>query len=332
MARLLTWLNKYGDSALALFLAIGVGILTLADIVGPNDVSGAILLTLALVATSALRNRAREEEMDNQLHSVLQSTEQMLTKLPARLDEIESTVEGTRRALAESSFVRVLHGAEVGLALEEARRNTDRWTFKGGTGTFLRAVTIPECVEIARRKKHTLHMQIGIIDPSDEKLCAAYAQFRRSLSDQPDATGEVWTVDRVRKEAYATVLAACWYQQRFTFVTIEVGLSSVLTTFRWDMTPHRLIITQEDPQFPAMMLEPGKYYYEIYSRELMASLRQCRQVPMNRLDHTGLSDEPSIDETRKLFTELELPLPRTFTDRNVAEIVSKAIQAKNPYG
>jgi len=32
MARFLAWLNKYGDSGLALFLAIGVGILTLADI------------------------------------------------------------------------------------------------------------------------------------------------------------------------------------------------------------------------------------------------------------------------------------------------------------
>src|SRR5215471_13295133 len=331
MARLLAWLNKYGDSGLALLLAIGVGILSFTDIASPTDVSGAILLTLGLVATAALRNRAREEEMDNQLHDVLQSTEAMLKKLPARLDELESTVEGTRRVLEESSFVRVLHGAEVGLALEEARRNTDRWAFRGGTGTFLRAVTIPECVELARRKKHTLHMQVGIIDPADEKLYAAYAQFGRSLSDQPDATGEIWTVDRARKESYATVLAACWYQRRFSFVSIEVGLSSVMTTFRWDMTPHRLILTQEDPQFPAMMLEPGKYYYEIYSRELMASLRQCRQVPMNRLDHIELSDEPSIDETRKLFTELGLPLPRAFTDRNVAEIVSKAIQAKNPY-
>ena len=183
MARFLAWLNKYGDSGLALFLAIGVGILTLADIVGPNDVNGAILLTLALVATASLRNRAREETMDNQLHDVLQGTERMLAKLPARLDELENTVNGTRRVLEESSYVRV----------------------------------------------------------------------------------------------------------------------------------------------------PGKYYYEIYSRELMASLRQCRQVPMNRMDHIELSDEPSIDETRKLFTELELPLPRAFTDRNVAEIVSKAIQAKNPY-
>lgn len=331
MARLLAWLNKYGDSGLALVLAIGVGILSFADIVSPADVSGAILLTLGLVATSSLRNRAREEAMDTQLHDVLQSTEAMLKQLPGRLDDLEKTVEGTRRALDESSFVRVLHGAEVGQALEEARRNTDRWTFKGGTGTFLRAVTMPECVEIARRKKHTLHMQLGIIDPANEKLCAAYAQFRRSLSDQPDTTGEIWTVDRVRKESYATVLAACWYQRRFSFVTFEVGLSSVLTTFRWDMTPHRLIITQEDPQFPAMMLEPGKYYYEIYSRELMASLRQCRQVPISQLDHIELSDEPSVDEARKLFTDLDLPLPRSFTDRNIAEIVSKAIQARNPY-
>jgi hypothetical protein len=331
MARLLAWLNKYGDSALALVLAIGVGILTLADIVGPNDVSGAILLTLALVATSSLRNRSREEAMDEKLHNVLQSTERVLGALPARLDELERTVEGTRRALDESSFIRVLHGTEVGQALEDARRSTDRWAFKGGTGTYMRAVTLPGCVEVARRKKHTLHVQLEIIDPTNEQLCANYAQFRRSLSDQPDAAGELWTVDRTRKEAYATVLAACWYQRRFSFLTMEVGLSSMMTTFRWDMTPHKLIITQEDPHFPAMMLEPGKYYYEIYSRELMASMRQARKVPLDRIDHVELSDEPTVDETRKLFTELDLPLPRAFTDRNVAEIVSKAIQAKNLY-
>jgi hypothetical protein len=54
-------------------------------------------------------------------------------------------------------------------------------------------------------------------------------------------------------------------------------------------------------------------------------------VPVSRLDQIEISDEPSVDETRKLFTDLDLPLPRAFTDRNVAEIVSKAIQAKNPY-
>jgi len=331
MARLLTWLNKYGDSGLALVLALGVGVLALADIAGTNDVNGAILLTLGLVATASLRNRAREEEMDTQIRDVLRNTRDLLSTMPARLDDLETTVEGTRRALSESSYVRVLHGSEVGDALEEARRRTDRWVFKGGTGTFVRAVTLPECIEQARRKKHVLHVELEIIDPANEKLCAAYAQFRRSLSDQPDATGEIWTVDRTRKESYATVLAACWYRQRYTFVTIEVGLSSVMTTFRWDMTPHQLIITQEDPQFPAMMLEPGKYYYEIYSRELMASLRQARRVPIGRMEHIELSDEPTVEETRRLFADLDLPLPQAFTDRNVAEIIRKALQARNLY-
>jgi hypothetical protein len=331
MVRLTELLSKYADSGLALVLAMGVGILALADIAGTNDVNGAILLTLGLVATASLRNRAREEAMDNQIRDVLRTTADMLAKMPARLDKLETTVEDTQRALKESSFVRVLHGSEVGTALEEARRNTDRWVFKGGTGTFLRAVTLPECIAIARRKKHTLHVQLEIIDPADERLCATYAQFRRSLSDEPDATGQIWTVDRTRKESYATVFAACWYRQRYTFVTIEAGLSSVMTTFRWDMTPHRLIITQEDPQFPAIMLEPGRYYYEIYTRELMASMRQARQVPVSRMDHIQLSDEPTVDEARKLFTELDLPLPRSFTDRDVAEVIRKALVPKNPY-
>lgn len=334
MARLLTWLNRYGDNALALILAIGVGILALGDIVGTNDVNGAILLTLGLVAASSLRDRAHEEETSTQIRDVMESTRgtlSMLSVLPARLDELQTTVDDTRRALSENSYVQVLHGSEVGNALAEARRHTDRWVFKGGTGTFLRAVTLPECIDQARRKKHVLHVQLEIIDPANEKLCAEYAQFRRSLSDQPDAAGEIWTVDRTRKESYATVLAACWYRQRYTFATIEVGLSSVMTTFRWDMTPHQLIITQEDPQFPAMMLEPGKFYYEIYSRELMASLRQARQVPIGRLEGCELSDEPTVEEARKLFANLGLPLPQAFTDRNVMEIIRKALQARNLY-
>ena len=65
MARIAAWLGKYADSGLALILAMGVGILALADIVGPNSVNGAILLALGLVAAASLRNRAREEALRN---------------------------------------------------------------------------------------------------------------------------------------------------------------------------------------------------------------------------------------------------------------------------
>jgi len=181
------------------------------DILGTTAISAAILLTLALLATTLLRDR------------------QLAT-----------------HALRDVTTVRILTGGDVGQALEEARRLTDQWMFKGGTGTFLRAVTLPRCVEIARRERRPLRFQIEVIDPSNEEVCTTYTRFRRSLSTRPDGTGEPWTPERTRKESYATVLAACWYLQRFAWLSIEMGLSATMSTFRWDLSTRCVIITQED--------------------------------------------------------------------------------------
>jgi hypothetical protein len=52
---------------------------------------------------------------------------------------------------------------------------------------------------------------------------------------------------------------------------------------------------------------------------------------LEKSELVSLSDEPSVDETRRLFALLDLDLPGTFTDRDVADIVRKAIRPKNPY-
>ena len=44
-----------------------------------------------------------------------------------------------------------------------------------------------------------------------------------------------------------------------------------------------------------------------------------------------LPDEPSVEEARKLFVMLELALPGSFTDRDIADVIRKAIRPKNPY-
>jgi len=204
--------------------------------------------------------------------------------------------------------------------------------FKGGTGTYIRAVTLPQCIENARQRKGRLLVRLEIIDPTDEAVCERYGEFRRTLSaDRPDGTGERWTLDRTRKEAFATVLAACWYRQRFGLLEIDVRLSSVMTTFRWDLSAHRIIITQEDPSAPALMIEDGTFFYERWSTELIANLEQARRVPLETTRRASLSNEPTVEETRRLFDTLGLPLPRSFTDRDVADIVQKAVTPRNPY-
>lgn len=90
-----------------------------------------------------------------------------------------------------------------------------------------------------------------------------------------------------------------------------------------------MIITMEDPSGTALIIAKDKPYYRAYSRELAASFRQARRVDLDKAGEPRLSAEPTIEEARKLFTMLELP--RSFTDRDVSDVITKALKAKNPY-
>ena len=323
MARFVSWLGRNADGLIALLIAFCIGVLGLADVVGTDQVNEATLLILAVVAVVLLRDRLSGRSMEREVQKVLD-----------RADSIEQTVGVMHRAMDEMGGVRILAGADVGRALEQARRGTDTWMFKGGTGTYVRAVTLPRLADDARRQARRLTVRLEIIDPTNTEICERYARFRRSLSPQPDAIGEKWTLDRTRKESFATVLAACWYQQRSELLGIDVRLSVVATTFRWDLSSSCIIITQEDPQVPALMFERGKSksYYDRWNIELQTSLDQARRVSIDEAAKAvSLSDEPTVDEVSRLFTRLNLALPTAFSDRSISEIIQKAIQAKNPY-
>ncbi|MCF6474794.1 hypothetical protein FAF44_41425 [Nonomuraea sp. MG754425] len=331
------WAARNADGAIALGLAIVVGVLGVMpdEIFGPSGdeiqrqlVTAATLVVLALVATALLRDRLRQAPVERAI------TSGALTELPgrlARLEEIETLVHSTRRALDSLQLVRVLGSRqEIAQSHAEARKDTTRWSFKGGTGTYLRAVTLPECVAAARKDKRHLTVTVEIIDPANVEVCETYAHYRRSLSDAPDGTGETWTTDRARKESYATVLAAFWHRQRYGLLDIEVGLSSTMTTFRWDLSSTRLIMTVEDPNM-AMTALADTFYYENCDTELRLSMEQARRVPMEMYKKVPLGDEPTIEEVQELFERVGVPLPRSYNGRDVVDIARKALRALDPY-
>lgn len=320
MGRLFSWLSVNVDAFLALLLA---GIVSLLGIFGGTSdevVQGSILAVLALVAFTIVRDRSQKNATDRAIRRGLESAQAGFGLLATRLDAVE-----------QMASARILFGPEVGNALAEARQYTDRWTFKGGTGTFTRAVTLPRCVESARRERRAFVVRLEILDPTNEATCARYARLRQSFSPRPDGTGETWTTDRARKEAFATVLAACWYRSRYHLLDIEVGLSQTITTIRYDLSAHSLIITQEDPNVPALAIPSGRFLYDLFSTDLRTSLEQARRVAFERVVGIPVQEELDTHSVRELFDVLELPLPQTFTDADVAEIISKAISAKNPY-
>ncbi|MGW7527421.1 hypothetical protein [Streptomyces sp. NPDC054783] len=300
----IAWAVRNLDGLVAIGVALVVGAMDVANQnMDDNIVSGATLLVLAALVYGSLTERRR------------------------RMADLQAATSGTSRAIEDLAMVRTLSGAEVALAHERARRTTTRWVFKGGTGTYLRAVTLPECVLEAQRQRRSLSMKIDIVNPADEQVCAAYARFRSTFGSGPgDAE---WTVERTRKEAYATVVAASWHRQRLDTLEIDVHLSSVAPALRFDLSDSCLIITQDDPSRVSLCVEHDRPLYDYYVTELHQSREQA--VKLDLREALPLADEPTVDEVRRLLDRLGLPLPPSFTDRDVGDIIDKALRAENPY-
>ncbi|MEV7117099.1 hypothetical protein [Kitasatospora griseola] len=306
----IAWGLRNSDGVVALLGALAVGLLDLlGGDLGDNVVSGATLLVLAAVVYGSLAERRR------------------------RVVDIREATEGARQALENLASVRELAGVDLERALERARQDTDRWVFKGGTGTYLRAVTLPECVQEARRRRRALTVKIDIVHPGNEAVCAAYARFRGTFTSRADgALGRNdpgWSVERTRKESYATVLAAAWYRQRLDTLEIDVHLSEVAPSLRFDVSASCLIITQDDPQRVSIYVERGRPLYDYYVTELHHYREQA--VKLDLRDTEPLGDDPTADEVRRLFEHLRIPLPTAFSDRDVSDIIDRALHAENPY-
>lgn len=330
MAKLLTWAVRNVDGAVGLLLALAVAILGLLNVVNQFLVESATLLILAVLAEVVLRERWRRTAVEEEIRQGLVETTAVLKTMREPMGDLShagEVVTQARDALSKLSLVQVLNDTDVRKALTAAWSDTDRWHFKGGTGAYLRKATLPECLESSSRRKSRLLARLELVDPTDEAACRRYAASHNTL--WTDATR--WTEDRVKHNTFATILAVCWFKQRYGLFDVDLRLSPVTTTFRWDMSSRWIMITEADPTAPALMVEKGSFYYDRWSTELMVSLEQARSVPLDADHQVPLSDQPTTAEVWRLFEGIHTPLPRSFTDRDVTEVIRTAFIRKSTY-
>ncbi|KAB2346342.1 hypothetical protein [Actinomadura rudentiformis] len=311
--RAFEWLFRYIDVLVALTLAVVILGLDVIGVASSKVVANATVATLAVVAIVLLRDRQRGDERGA---AVLTSVERANERL-ARLER--------------AAVVREVTGDECSEALAQARKGAARWFFKGSTGTYVRAVTLPECVERSRRARRSLTFRLEILDPADEGLCNRFVALHQRLATSPDSAERFWTMDGTRRELYATVLAACWHQQRYELLDIDVRLSSTFSLLRYELTESCLIITQRGPEFPATIIDCGTPTYDCWESELHVSLQQARRLPLHRVRDMPLSEEPTTEEIRALFRALDLDLPAEYDEDDVIELGRMSLATPNPY-
>lgn len=311
------WLGNNADAVIGLTLAVFASVLGLLGTVPAYLVANVTVLTLATLAFVLLRDRHRQD-------AATATMQRAVTRASADLLEHLSSFRA-------GSSVRILVGPEADEALEASRKDTKQLFFKGATGTFTRAVALPDWLKAASKKHMILRARIEIFDPGDDRLLESYVELYRSFADGPDDPMRDWSVDGTRKEILATILSACWQlEQHRQHLNIEVYLSSSLTTFRWDMTSSCLIITQRGPTFPAMYFAHDDPYYGYWETELHASTQVAKCLPLENAKSIRLGDQPKPGPVRELFDLLGVPIDN-FSDGDVNELIKMALHERNPY-
>ncbi|WP_194814016.1 hypothetical protein [Nocardia sp. XZ_19_385] len=310
MTSIMRWAFRYADVLVALTLALVVVGLDVIGETSEKTLQNAMMATLAVVALVLLRDRVRTDSARDETR-----------------DKLDALVAG----LDSRQIVQVISGAECSRLLAQARLETRTWVFKGATATYVRAVTLPDCIRIARPNQRALAFQLEILDPTNESLCARYVDLHKSMSD-PSSPVHQWDADGTQRELFSTILAACWYQQQYARLAIEIRLSSSYTLARYELAADKLILTQRGPGFPATVVHRDTPTYDCLEKEVDVSWKQARQVPLQAVkQELTLSPRPTPDEVKRVFATLALPLPATWNDAVLTELSDMALASPDPY-
>jgi hypothetical protein len=242
-------------------------------------------------------------------------------------------------SLMRSADVRAV--TNIRSSFEDAAKDTSAWYFRGATGSFLRAWTLPTLhrVGINKGSAYPCMLRVEIIDPDNEALCQAYASYRAALDTQregrsPRQSG--WTSDHVRRQCIATLLAVAWYCEHRTFSAVVV-MSSSMPVLRFDVSDTHAILTNENKSHPAVVAtktENGQIYSS-FRAELAdvvdtgrgeaaeCTKKSLQKVPLNR-DWSRI-DSGAIAKLLRHFNK------KSIQDDEVPDILDAAFKAPDLY-
>lgn len=229
-----------------------------------------------------------------------------------------------------SNQMEIIPSRQIREDFERSFVEASEWIYKGGCGTYLRARTLKQMGEHSKTKKSPRQIRVQIINPSNPSVCKKYSDYRRAVaSSNKDDLGD-WSIDHVRKEAYAAVLAACISQDKYQLLKIELTLCNSISLFRYDLNPEYIIITQEDPIAPALKAKAGSHYYNSYLHELNLLFDQAIKVPLDKVKNKA-SENLTIEQARNIFKTLDINDNNFLTQTRLTEIITKATSPLNPY-
>lgn len=265
--RIRHFVKTQADTSFALVAAAGLALLSVLDKIPAEDLSAATLGVLAVVSFTIVKDRLVRADDAKQVAKIL--------------DRVTS--------LREVGDFIVVSANDIGPRLEKSWETTRQWRFKGGTGTYLRAETLPGLA--LRPTRQNAEAWVEVLAPDDEAVCERYGVHRSRGTKGTTSNGtNGWGSDQVRIQSYATIVAAIWYTQHFN-LRVNVALTTAISTLRYDLSDTFVMVTREDPDARALSIRGNSSYFASTEREMQMSfsegrpldIQHARRLPRNRI-------------------------------------------------
>lgn len=227
----------------------------------------------------------------------------------------------------ESAIIEVVESPYIEEVLRQGRDRVTEYWYKGNTGRYFRAVTLPKLAEQARSENITKHIRLIILDPRNTEACKTHASFRQKLKSA-EKDKQRWTEQRVQLELNSVIVSAYAWKAKEPLLDIDVALIDVVSFFRIDFSSRLVVITSEDERQPALMCESSSLFYQLYREDLLINFKQAKGLPKS-IAGIPLKDL-NLDNTKKLLSDLDLD-SQNLDDSAIEEIIALSKKPNNPY-
>lgn len=178
--------------------------------------------------------------------------------------------------IVKISNIEVVSSKEINPMLKGATTESRTWVYKGACGRFVRSTTLPNMADTARNAGLGRDISIYLLNPKNEKVCAEYAVYRRSLKSASNAAE--WTTERVQDEVIATALTAMKYSYLEPLLRINVYFVNHFSAFRLDICDKYVLVTKEDKEASALKADAGTYFFDSYKDDVRLTERQSKKL------------------------------------------------------
>jgi hypothetical protein len=163
-----------------------------------------------------------------------------------------------------------LRSGEIAEEIADLRTTASDYWFWGRSGSYFRSAVLPRLDEAARKDRRHVNLHVLVPDPVS-KNSVLYASMRRGLGEEAD---EHTLAANVLATVFATVTAAACNP----YLHARIGLCATVPVLRYDLSSTGALITRDARSLPAVLVNSGNPYFEMFRDAIENELTQSRPL------------------------------------------------------